>query len=306
MQRYIIVRMGQAIITLFIISVVVFSLTRLSGDPINVLVSDEADEQRIQQVRELWGLDRPLYIQYLSFVKNGLSGNFGESLAYKGYSAMGLVKERLPATLQLAGLSLAIAIGLALPIGVLSAVKKDTSFDYATKIFGLLGQSLPQFWLGIIFIWVFGVMLGWLPTCCKGGFSHIILPALALGYYQVAALMRLTRSSMLEVLDAEYVKMAHVKGLPRWKILWKHCLRNAAIGPLTYLGIIVGILFTGAVAIETVFAWPGLGLLAVQSVQTRDFTVVQTIALVGAALVIAISLLIDIAYAYLDPRIRYT
>ena len=306
MQRYIVLRLGQALITLFIISVVVFSLARLSGDPINVLVSDEADEQRIQQVRKLWGLDRPLYIQYLSFVKNGLSGNFGDSLAYKGYSAMGLVRERLPATLQLAGLSLVIAIGIAMPIGVLSAVKKDSPFDYVTKIFGLLGQSLPQFWLGIVFIWVFGVMLGWLPTCCKGGFSHIILPALALGYYQVAALMRLTRSSMLEVLDAEYVKMAHIKGLPRWKILWKHCLRNAAIGPLTYLGIIVGILFTGAVAIETVFAWPGLGLLAVQSVQTRDFTVIQTIALVGAVLVIAISLLIDIAYAYLDPRIRYT
>ena len=306
MQRYIVLRLGQAIVTLFIISVVVFSLARLSGDPINVLVSDEADEDRIQQVRELWGLDRPLYIQYLSFVKNAFSGNFGDSLAYKGYSAMGLVGERLPATLQLAGLSLAIAVGIALPIGVLSAVKKDSSFDYIAKIFGLLGQSLPQFWLGIVFIWVFGVMLGWLPTCCKGGFSHIILPALALGYYQVAALMRLTRSSMLEVLDSEYVKMAQIKGLPRWKIIWKHCLRNAAIGPLTYLDIIVGILFTGAVAIETVFAWPGMGLLAVQSVQTRDFTVIQTIALVGAVLVIALSLLIDIAYAYLDPRIRYT
>ena len=183
MQRYIVLRLGQAIVTLFIISVLVFSLARLSGDPINVLVSDEADEDRIQQVRKLWGLDRPLYVQYFSFVKNGLTGNFGDSLAYKGYSAMGLVGERLPATLQLAGLSLAIAIFIALPIGVLSAVKKDSPFDYASKIFGLLGQSLPQFWLGIIFIWVFGVMLGWLPTCCKGGFSHIILPALALGYY---------------------------------------------------------------------------------------------------------------------------
>lgn len=305
MQRYILLRLGQAVITVFIVSIVVFSLSRASGDPADILISIEADEEQIQRIRARWGLDRPLHIQYFSFVRNAATGDFGDSLVHKGYSAMGLVKERFPATLQLAGLSLVIAIGIALPIGVLSAVKKDTVFDYGAKSFGLLGQSLPQFWLAIVFIWVFGVMLDWFPVCCRGGLTHLVLPAIALGYYQVAALMRLTRSSMLEVLDAEYVKTARLKGLPEWKVLWKHCLRNAAIGPLTYLGLIIGILFTGAVAIETVFAWPGLGLLAIQSVQSRDFPVIQTIALIGAVLVICINLVIDISYAYLDPRIRY-
>ena len=311
MQRYILIRLGQSILTLFMISIVVFVLARLSGDPINVLTSDDMSDQDLQQVRENWGLDKSYPEQYWLYLTNVVRGDFGKSLRFKGYTAVSLIKRRLPATLELTAVALGFGILLALPIGVLSAVKKDTPFDYGAKIFGLLGQSVPSFWLGIVLIWIFGVTLGWLPVSLRGEESffqrldHIVLPAFTLGYFSVAALMRLTRSAMLEVLDSEYVKTAHLKGLPQWKVLWKHCMRNAAIGPLTYLGILMGIVLTGAVAIETVFAWPGLGLLIVQSVQARDFPVVQALALWGALGVIAINLTVDISYAYLDPRIRY-
>ena len=223
--------------------------------------------------------------------------------------------ERVPATLELAFLSLLISAMLALPIGVLVAVKKDTGIDYLGKLFALLGQSIPSFWLGLILMWVFAVQLGLLPTSGRGSifpnveagsFKHLILPAITLGWFQVAALMRLIRSSMLEVLDTEYVKLARIKGIPEWKVVWKHCLRNAMIAPLTYFGLILGGLMTGSVVTETVFTWPGVGLLAIDALRARDFQVVQSVVVFFAAIYILSNLIVDVLYAYLDPRIRYT
>jgi peptide/nickel transport system permease protein len=306
MQRYIVVRLGHALLALLAISVIIFGLTRITGNPVDVLLPEEATAEDIQQAEEVWGLDKPLHLQYIQYLGNIFRGNLGYSVKWPGQDSADLIISRLPATLQLAAFSLAVAAILALPIGVVVAVKKDTGIDYAGKVVALLGQSLPSFWLGLMLMWVFAVMLGWLPTSGRGGFQHMILPGFALGYLPVAAVMRLTRSSMLEVLDSEYVKLARIKGVPEYKVIWKHCLRNAAIAPLTYFGLILGGAMTGSVVIETVFSWPGVGLLAIDALRGRDFQVVQSVVLFFAVIYIVCNLLVDILYAYLDPRIRYT
>jgi peptide/nickel transport system permease protein len=305
MQRYILVRCLQSILALWVMSLIVFSLARVTGNPLDVLLPMEAGPEEYVRVAKHWGLDQPLYKQYLVFIGKALRGDFGGSWKWQGHTAMGLVMQRLPATLELAGLAMALSLVLALPIGVFSAVMKDSAFDYAAKIVALLGQSLPSFWLGITLMWIFSVTLGWLPTSGRGTFAHMVLPAISLGWFQVAAIMRLVRSAMLDVLDSEFVKLTRIKGLPEWKVVWKHCLRNAAIAPLTYFSIIAGVLITGSVVIESVFAWPGTGLLAVDAVRARDFQVVQAIVIVFAAVFIATNLIVDVLYAYLDPRIRY-
>ena len=305
MQRYIARRLLQSILTILVMSIIVFSLARVTGNPLDVLLPLEATPDDYERVAKHWGLDKPLYVQYAVFLGKALRGDFGMSWKWQGHSAMGLVVERLPATLELAGLALLISVLIALPVGVLAAVMKDKPFDYAGKIVALLGQSLPSFWLGIVLMWIFAVTLGWLPTSGRGGLSHMVLPAVCLGWFQVAAMMRLVRSAMLDVLDSEFVKLARVKGLAEWKVVWKHCLRNAAIAPLTYFAITAGVLLTGSVVIESVFAWPGTGLLAVDAVRARDFQVVQAIVIVFAAVFILTNLVVDVLYAYLDPRIRF-
>ena len=306
MQRYILVRFLQSLVALLVMSVIVFSLARMTGDPLDVLLPMEAGEGERERVAQHWGLDRPLYEQYFTFLGKALQGDFGNSWKWQGHTAMGLVVERLPATLQLGGLALLISIVLALPFGVLTAVWKDRMFDSVGKIFALLGQSLPTFWLGIVLMWIFAVSLGWLPTSGRGGFKHMILPAVCLGWFQVATMMRLIRSSMLDVLDSEFVKLTRIKGLPEWKVIWKHCLRNAAIAPLTYFAITTGVLITGSVVTESVFAWPGTGLLVVDAVRARDFQVVQAVVIIFAAVFTMTNLVVDILYAYIDPRIRYS
>ena len=305
MQRYILIRFLQSLLALWVMSIIVFSLARMTGDPLDVLLPMEAGEGERERVAHYWGLDRPLYEQYFVFLGKALHGDFGNSWKWQGHKAMGLVVERLPATLQLAGAALVISVVLALPFGVLTAVWKDRLFDSVGKVFALLGQSLPSFWLGIVLMWIFAVMLGWLPTSGRGGIKHMILPAICLGWFQVATMMRLVRSSMLDVLDSEFVKLTCVKGLPEWKVVWKHCLRNAAIAPLTYFAITTGVLITGSVIIESVFAWPGTGLLVVDAVRARDFQVVQAIVIVFAAVFTVTNLVVDILYAYIDPRIRF-
>ena len=305
MQRYIMIRFLQSLLALLVMTIIVFSLARMTGDPLDVLLPMEAGEAERQLIAKHWGLDRPMYVQYFVFLGKALQGDFGMSWKWQGHSAMDLVLERLPATLELAGLAIAISVILALPFGVLTAVWKDTLFDSAGKVVALLGQSLPSFWLGIVLMWIFAVTLGWLPTSGRGTVWHLVLPAICLGWFQVATMMRLIRSSMLDVLDSEFVKLTRVKGLPEWKVIWKHCLRNAAIAPLTYFAITTGVLITGSVVIESVFAWPGTGLLAVDAVRARDFQVVQAIVIVFASVFILTNLLVDILYAYIDPRIRY-
>lgn len=305
MQRYIAVRVLQSLLAVLAMSVIVFALARISGNPLDVMLPIEAEQADYERLTKYWGLDRPLHEQYVIFVKKALQGDFGQSLKYQGRSAMDLVLERLPATLELAGFALLFSALIAVPIGVLAAVAKDTGWDAAAKVVALLGQSLPAFWLGLMLMWVFAVTLDWLPSSGRGGIKHLILPAITLGWFQVAAIMRLVRSSMLEVLDSEFVKLARVKGLPEWKVVWKHCLRNAAIAPLTFFAIIAGVLLTGSVVTETVFTWPGVGLLVVDAVRSRDYQVVQAVVIVFAFIFILCNLLVDILYAYLDPRIRY-
>ena len=304
MQRFIAIRVLQSLMAILVMSVIVFGLARISGNPLDVMLPIEALPEDYKRLEHYWGLDKPLTTQYVIFVKKALQGDFGESLKYQGRSAMGLVVERLPATLELACTALLISAILAVPIGVLAAVTKDRNWDTAAKVVALLGQSLPTFWLGIVLMWIFAVMLDWLPASGRGGLSHLILPAIALGWFQVAAIMRLVRSSMLEVLDSEFVKLARVKGISEWKVVWKHCLRNAGIAPLTYFAIIAGSLLTGSVVTETVFTWPGVGLLVVDAVRSRDFQVVQAVVILFAGIFILCNLLVDVMYAYLDPRIR--
>mgnify|MGYP003320436957 FL=1 len=282
-----------------------FALGRITGNPLDVLLPLEAEEEDRIKVEAAWGLDKPVHMQYLIFMKNAFSGNFGESLKWRGETAMNLVIQRLPATAILAFVAVGVASLIAIPIGVISAVRRGTLFDFAGKMIALFGQSLPAFWLGIVLMWIFSVELGWLPTSGKSGITSIILPAVAIGWFQVAALMRLVRSSMLDVLDSEFVKLARIKGVSETKVIWKHCLRNAGIAPLTYFGLILGSLMVGSVSIETVFNWPGVGLLAIDAAKARDYQVLQAVVLLFSGIYIVANLLVDIAYAYLDPRIRY-
>ncbi len=306
MQRFIVIRLFHSIIALVAVSMIVFCLGRLSGDPLDTLLDVDATAEDFARVRAYWGLDQPLYVQYLRYVGNILTGRFGESIRYQGQDAMELVLGRLPATLELAIIALVVSALIAIPLGVVVAVKKDTGIDLAGKLVALLGQSLPNFWLALMLMWVFSVYLGWLPTSGRGTWKHLVMPGIALGYFQVAALMRLTRSSMLEVLDTEYVKLARIKGLKERWVVWKHCLRNALIAPITYFGLILGGAMTGSVVIETVFSYPGVGQLAIDALRAKDFQVVQSVVVFFAGIYIAANLLVDIIYAYLDPRIRYT
>ena len=305
MQRFIAKRALHSLLAIWVMSLIVFSLARFTGNPLDMMLPLEAGPEDYARVSKHWGLDQPLPTQYVIFLTRAVQGDFGSSWKWHGYSAMGLVGQRLPATLQLAGFALFISIVIALPIGVMAAVMKGTAWDSVAKVIALLGQSLPGFWLGIVLMWIFAVHLGWFPTSGRGGLQYMILPAITLGWFQVAVLMRLVRSSMLEVLDSEFVKLTRIKGVPEWKVIWKHCLRNASIPPLTFFAIIAGVLMTGSVVTESVFSWPGTGLLVVDAVRARDFQVVQAVVIVFSGIFIFTNLMVDILYAYIDPRIRF-
>jgi peptide/nickel transport system permease protein len=304
MQRFIALRIMQGFFAVFIISLIVFALSRVAGDPIAAILDDEAGKEQIELLRKEWGLDRPLHVQYFTYMKRLLTGDLGTSFKWDRPVAE-LIVEKLPATVQLSAFALIITALIAFPVGVLSAVKRDSVFDVSGKMFAILGQSAPTFAVGLILMWVFAVQFNVLPTSGKGGFTHMILPGVALGYYNVAAIMRLTRSSMLEVLDTEYVKLARIKGIAEWKIIWKHCFRNALIVPITFFSLIGAVLITGSVVIETVFAWPGVGQLVIQSIVAKDHITVQAIVMLFACMYIGMNILTDVAYAYVDPRIRY-
>ena len=304
MLRFLAVRTAESLVALLVISVLVFALTHVSGSPVDAMLPDDATPEQAEVLIEEWGLDRPLPVQYLTFLGNALQGDLGQSLKWRGQSATEVVMDHLPATLWLGGFAIAISALVSIPLGVIAAMRKGSWVDNAVKVVALLGQSLPPFWLGIILIWVFAVSLSWLPTSGRGGFSHLILPAIAMSWFQIAAFVRLTRSAMLDVLDAEYIKLARLKGLSERVVVWKHALRNAAIVPLTYFGVLAGSILTGSVVIETVFAWPGIGWLAIEAIRGRDFPVVQTVVIVFAVIFLAANLLVDLLYAVVDPRIR--
>ena len=306
MQRYILIRFLQGLFALWAVTLIVFVISRATGDPATIILGIDASASDLAALRERLGLNEPLLVQYGIYMGSVLQGDLGESLKFPEQGAGGAVMTRLPATLYLAGVSLALALIIGIPLGVISAIKRDSYLDTGSKVLALLGQSLPNFWLGLMMIWVFAVKLGWLPTSGTGGLKHFIMPAVTLGSFQIAAITRLVRSSMLETLDSEYVKLARIKGVPEWKVIWKHCLRNAALTPLTYFGVIAAVVMTGSVTTETVFNWPGTGLLAFQAVLSRDFELIQALVLVFSGLFIASSFIVDILYAYLDPRLRYS
>lgn len=304
MQRYILRRFAQSVVALLVLSVLIFGMVRLTGDPTLLLLPEDATAADIKHLQHALGLDRPLPVQYWVFVSNAVQGDFGRSI--KGQiPVIGIIKERLPHSLRLGAASLLVTLVIALPLGVLAAIRKGTLFDTVAQIVAVLGQSMPMFWVGIVLIQIFAVYLRLLPSGGTGDWTHYILPAFTLGWWLVAGIMRLLRSSLLEVLDSEFVKLARIKGVSEIRVIWKHALRNALIPVVTLGGIYMAILITAAILVETVFAWPGIGRLVYESIVFRDFPVVQAVVMMTAAFVILTSLLVDILYAYLDPRIRY-
>lgn len=304
MQRYILMRVLQALVTLFFVSMLIFGLARLTGDPLDVMLPMEASAEDYARARKHLGLDKPLPVQYAIYISQAITGDLGTSLRGK-IPVSQLLMERLPNSLRLAGFSISIAMSLALFLGVAAAVKKGSFIDTISRILAVSGMSIPIFWLAIMAVLLFSVHLNLLPSSRAGGIEHYILPAFVLGWSFSAPLMRLLRSSMLEVLDSEYVKLARVKGVSERGVIWWHALRNALIPVVTFAGFYLGLLIGGVVVTETVFAWPGLGLLAYEAVLWRDYPVIQGVVLFITTSVLSINLCVDILYAYLDPRIRY-
>jgi peptide/nickel transport system permease protein len=304
MVRFLVIRIVQAIITLVVISIVVFSLARASGDPVMLMAPAMATLEDMAVIRHYLGLDKSLPEQYWIFLKNLTHGDLGESI-HNRRAVTELIGERLPNTVSLGLSAIFLGIFVSLILGVTAACKFGTWLDTGVKLIAILGQALPSFWLAIVAISIFAVWLGWLPTSGMGGPAHYVLPVLTLSFFMLPILTRLIRSSMLEVLDSDYIKLARIKGLSERLVVWKHALRNAIIPLLTASGITFGTIVTGAVVIETVFAWPGIGRLMAEAVIGRDFPVIQAAVLLVAVVVLLVNLLVDIAYAYVDPRIRY-
>ena len=304
MIRFLLQRVARVILTLLGVSLLAFVLVFATGNPVHALLPQDATAEDAAQLSATLGLDRPVHIQYLRFLGRAVTGDFGESIKWGGRSAMGLVLERFPATLQIAGAALLLTIVVAVPMGVVTAVHRDTPLDRIGKLIALLGQSLPPFWLGIMLIWAFSVGLGWLPTAGAGSLRHVILPAIALGWYQIAAIMRLTRSAMLNVMDGEPIKLARLKGLTERRVVWIHGLRNALIVPMTYFGIVLAAVITRTVVVEVVFGWPGTGSLVIQAVAGRDVPVITAALVLFASVFVAANLVVDLLYAVVDPRMR--
>jgi peptide/nickel transport system permease protein len=303
-RGFVVRRLLQATLVVFGVSLVVFCVIRLSGDPALLLLPPDATEaDRARFVRQL-GLDRPLFVQYAVFVRHAVAGDFGRSLRY-GEAALPLVLERLPATLELSLAALVVSLAVSIPAGVVAAVRRDTPYDNFTMLGALFGQSMPVFWLGIMLILVFSVRLELFPTSGRGGLEHLVLPALTLGLYSTARVTRLVRAGMLDVVSQDYIRTARAKGLSGWTVIVKHALRNTLIPVVTIVGLELGALLGGAVITETIFAWPGIGRLAVTAIFQRDYPVVQAAVLVTALIFVATNLLVDLAYGWLDPRIRY-
>ena len=303
MQRYIVKRVGEAILALFALSIIIFLMVRMTGDPALLMLPPDAGADALEDIQHSMGLDKPLVVQYGLFIRDYAHGSFGDSLRSKT-PVSELVKDRLPNSLKLVGTAAVIVLLISIPLGVLSAVYRGTWIDTLATGFAVLGQAVPVFWLGILMIQLFTVKLGWLPSSGMGGLDHYIMPAFALGFFTVAAIQRLLRSSLLEAMDSEYIKLARIKGLTEFKVVWKHALRNSMISVITLGGIYIAILITLGILVEVVFAWPGMGRLMFQGIVFRDFPVVQAVVLISAAIVIFSSLVVDIAYAYLDRRIR--
>ena len=304
MQGYVIRRLARTLIALWGVSTIVFCVLRLSGDPAVLLLPQEASVEDVLRLRQDLGLDDPFLVQYLRFLGSSMLGDFGESLRHKE-PAMALVVSHLWATIELSLAAFGIALLVAVPIGILAAVKPNSLYDHAVLTLALLGQSAPTFWIGIMLILTFGLGLRWFPIGGRGSWSHLVLPAITLGAFAMASIARLTRSAMLEVIRLDYVNTARAKGLRESRVIWKHALKNAAIPVVTIMGLQFGALLGGAVVTETVFSWPGIGRLAIQGIYNRDYPVVQATVFIAAVFFVGINCVVDLLYTILDPRIRY-
>ena len=298
-------RLLYGVLVVALISVVIFALSRAHGDPRNIYLDEYATPEAWDAWGVRMGLDKPLYVQYLVWIRNALQLDFGQSLYYDVPSSR-LITERVPNSLQLGGVAFLVAMLIGIPLGVFSAIKRGTFSDYVARTFALTGQSLPVFWIGIMMILIFVEKLQWLPIVRNEEMDYrlLILPAVALGWLPAAGLLRITRGAMLNILDSEYIKLARAKGVANNKIIWTHAFRNALIPPLTVAALILAAFLTGSVVVETVFGWPGVGGLAVESIKNNDFPVLSSIVLMFGGFYILLNLLVDVLYAQLDPRIR--
>jgi peptide/nickel transport system permease protein len=303
MKKFIIRRLGYSALSLCLLSLTIFLFVRLTGDPTVLLVEPGASREDMAMVRQQLGLDRSLPVQFVSFVGDMLRGDFGKSFYYRT-PVLELYLSRLPSSLLLASAAMTFSLLIGIPSGIIAAVRVGKMSDNAGKMFALLGLSMPQFWVGLLLILFFSVYLGWLPSSGSGTVWHVIMPAFALGWYFAAAHMRITRSSMLDVLGSEYIKLARLKGLPEKRVIVKHALKNALIPVLTLAGINLVLMVNVAVIVETVFAWPGIGRLLYEGIAFRDFPVVQATVLLGGAMIVVVNLIVDVLYAVIDPRIR--
>ena len=304
MQRYLFSRIIQSILVLLGVLLIVFFMVRLTGDPAALMVSREASPETVAAFREAMGFNRPLPVQFGDFVRRAVVGDFGNSLHYKT-PALPLIRERLPATLQLASVAMLMALVVALPLGLIGGARPGSVWDILARGVGLAGQSVPSFWLALIMIIVFAVRLRWFPSFGRDSFRSVIMPAFVLGLAPMGQMVRLMRASVLEIKGEDYVRTAYSKGLPAHAVYARHILRNAAIPLISVLGVQFGYLLGGSIYIETIFAWPGIGRMIADAVSGRDFPLVQAIAMLAAVVVVILNLLTDVAYALIDPRIRY-
>jgi peptide/nickel transport system permease protein len=303
MKQFILRRLGYCLLSLFLLSLTIFFFVRVTGDPATLLVEPGASAEDIAAIHHQFGLDQPLWTQYWLFMVSLFHGDLGQSFYYQT-PVMELYLQRLPNSLELAFAAMAFSLLVGIPSGIIASVRVGQFWDNAGKMFALLGLSLPSFWVGLVMILLFSVYLGWLPSSGSGTPLHLLMPAFALGWYFAASHMRLTRSSMLEVLGSEYIKLAKLKGLPQSLVIAKHAFKNALIPVLTLAGINLVIMVSVAVVVETVFAWPGIGRLLYEGITFRDFPVVQGVVLMIGIMTVLMNFVVDILYALIDPRIR--
>lgn len=303
MLRYILQRLGQSVLVMFGVSLLIFFSLHLTGDPAAVMMPPGSSQQEIEHFRHSMGFDRPLTWQYWHYLTDVLQGNLGESLRYS-QPVTELIGQRVPATLLLAITALLWSTLVGLLLGIISALYQNTPWDLVSRLLAFSGQAVPVFWLGLLLIIAFSLHLRWLPSSGYGTASHLVMPAISLGAYYMSAIARLIRASLIDVLQQDYIRTARAKGLSRWRILVRHGLRNALIPVITVQGMYFASLLGGALVTEIIFSWPGIGRLAVQAIQNRDFPLVQAIVLLAAAVFVGINLIIDLLYVVLNPRIR--
>ena len=305
MQRFLMRRFLMIIVTLIAVSMIIFIMARVTGDPRVLLLDENASQEQWERMGEELGLDKPYYHQYGLFMKDVLRGNFGESIKLQE-PVMTAIAGRIWPTVQLGGGAFLLALLVGIPLGVLSAVRRGSAVDQLGRVIAMVGQAAPSFWLGIMFMFFFAVKLGWVPPSGREGWNSIILPMVTLAWGGfLAGSLRLMRSAMLDVMDSEYIKLAKAKGVSTRSLIWKHAFRNALIPPLTLAGVSMPAILTGSITTELVFAWPGMGQLAIQALYTSDYPLLQGLTIVFTLGYVGVALAVDVLYAYIDPRIRF-